>query len=58
MKEYCLNYKILVGIDWIQVCDMIIAHDDAEAVQYAIHRMKGFRVKDKFLIPYERMVKV
>ena len=49
MKEYCLNYKILVGINWIQMCSTVRATDDQQAVKIARCLLEGCKVKDEAL---------
>lgn len=49
MKEYCLNYKMLVGIDWIQICSTVRATDDQQAIKFTRCSLVGYKVKDEAL---------
>ena len=56
MKEYCLNYKILVDIDWIQICSTVRATDDQQAIKFAHCLLVGRKVKNEALWRYEGMM--
>lgn len=49
MKEYCLNYKWLIGTEWIQICRLLRAIDDQQAVKIARCLPEGYKVKDEAL---------
>jgi hypothetical protein len=56
--NYFFSYQILIPGEWWQRCTYFKAADDQEAVERAKHMIEGLTVKDMFLIPYERLVRV
>lgn len=57
MIDYCLNYRYRTDV-WKQACTTFKAMDDEEAIRIVKAITQGVVVKDVWLIPYERMVKV
>lgn len=58
MKTYCFNYKILIPGEWWQRCTYFQAKDDQEAVERAKSLTEGVIIRDTYLIPYERLVRI